>query len=104
DYELEFLRLFDREIRRLCTFQNLVNVSRGATEQVGIADAVEHEAPVLHIFWPAEYSREPALHREVYPLLSLKGEDRSRHHEACISALLARGLEGSLDIIGVSDF
>src|SRR5262245_27575951 len=72
DDQLKLLWLLYRKIGGLSAFQDLVDVGGGATDQVGIAHAVEHEPSVFHIFWPAVYCREPALYREVCDLSSLR--------------------------------
>src|SRR5262249_23685736 len=97
DDELELCRLLDWQVRGLCAFQDFVHVSCGAAIQVGIAHAVEHEAPIFHIFWPVVYRWQPALYRAVCNLLSLRNKDFVRQYEDCVSALLACGLKCSFD-------
>ena len=45
DDELEFRRLLDREVRRLCTFENLVHVRGGTAIHIGKAHSVAHKPP-----------------------------------------------------------
>src|SRR5882724_5499121 len=60
-----FFGCSNRDISRLCAFENLVYVSGGATVQIGNARAVGHKPPIFHKFWPGVYRREPALYREI---------------------------------------
>jgi hypothetical protein len=48
DGQLEFDRLLHREVGGLGALQNLVHVSGGAPEQVGLARAVGHQSPGAH--------------------------------------------------------
>jgi hypothetical protein len=53
DDELELLRLLHGQVSRLRARQNLVHIDGAPTVQVGIAWAVVHKPPVIHIFWSA---------------------------------------------------
>ena len=48
DDELELRRLFHWEIRRLCAFQDLIDVSGGATKQIEIAGTIVHQSASVH--------------------------------------------------------
>src|SRR5262249_45601554 len=52
DHQFKFCWLFDWKVSGLCTFQNLVNVSRGAARQVGKAWHIAYKPPIFHKFWP----------------------------------------------------
>ena len=61
DDQFKFCGLLHGQVSRLRALQNLVHIDGCPTVQVGIAWAVEHEPPVIHIFWSAIDRREPAL-------------------------------------------
>src|SRR6516165_9405971 len=61
DHQLELRRLLHRQIGGLSTFQNLVDIRSGATEQVVDVYAVAHKSPVFHKFCRVVYRRELTL-------------------------------------------
>src|SRR5262249_36111022 len=48
DHKFELGGLFDREFARHCSFNDFVNISRSATEQIGRAYTVTHQTSVPH--------------------------------------------------------
>src|SRR5262245_1255809 len=49
DHQLEFGRLFNRQIGGLCALEYLVDIGRGAAPALGSARPVGHEAASVHV-------------------------------------------------------
>src|SRR5262249_29963655 len=75
DDQLEFRGLLDREVGRLGTFKNLVNIHGGAPAQVGNVHAVKHKPPGFYKIALVVHDGEPLLFRKFYNLCSLRTED-----------------------------
>src|SRR5262245_9346630 len=61
DHQIEHQRLLDRQIGWFSAFQDLVDVRRGATEDVETVDPVAHEAACIDVLLRREYRWQPVL-------------------------------------------
>jgi hypothetical protein len=61
DHKFELRRLLHREVSGLGTFENLVDISGGAVEQVWEASAIGHKATCVNELSDAVHRREPML-------------------------------------------
>src|SRR5215831_237071 len=100
DNQLEFRRLFDRQIGGLCSLQDFVHVSGGAAVEIGQIHAVEHETASLHVLWSRVNCREPILTHILQNTCYLSIEDGAPKYDESFSTLVACGPECSLDILG----
>src|SRR4029077_15637079 len=100
DYELKLPWLLHRQVGGLGALENLINVGRGAAEEVGNTHAIGHKPSFFHIFGTVVHRWEPALCREVYNLFSVRKEDGGPQHQDCVSTPIACGAECSLNVLG----
>ena len=49
DDKLELRRLLNRQVGRLCAFEEFVNISRGAAREVGEAWPIAHQSTRVHM-------------------------------------------------------
>src|SRR5262249_21737084 len=66
DDEVEFDRLFHRQVGGVGALQNLMHVAGGLPEQVGQACAVGHQSPRTHVLAQLIHCRQPVLRHEVH--------------------------------------
>ena len=57
-HQLELHRLLDRQLARLCAFENLVDVGRGAAVIVLVGGLIRHQSARLHELDPFKDSRD----------------------------------------------
>jgi hypothetical protein len=77
--------------------RNPVHVSRGAAVEIGQVHAVRHKTASLHKLWLQVSCWEPSLNHILQNACSLSIEDSACKHDESVSALLACGLECSLN-------
>jgi hypothetical protein len=65
DHQLELGRLLDRQVRRLCTLEDLVHVDSGAPIQIRKVRSVGHKAAEIDIPLGGIHRRQPVLCRQV---------------------------------------
>src|SRR5262249_1536477 len=72
DYELDFHRLFYRDISRLRTLQNLHHIGASAAVVVGIVRRVGHQTSSVHSLGASIHRRHSVLSREIHDTLHVR--------------------------------
>src|SRR5262249_10594257 len=103
DDQLELRRLLHGQVGRLGTFQDLIDVGRGATEVVTDVDAVAHEAAGLRIFSRAVHGRQTALGGEALKARAIERKHRVRQYEQSLCTLSRHRGEGAVKLFRASD-
>src|SRR5262249_28440019 len=75
DHQVEFGRLLDRQVARLCALENLVDERRGATEEIEEVLAIAHQPTSLHVIALWEHGRQTVRKRKFSNTLALLQED-----------------------------
>jgi hypothetical protein len=75
DYELELGGLLDREVSGLGPFEDLIDIGRGAAEQVGRAWAVKHQTTSIHVVAVRVDRWEPIFYCKFHKCFSPRTED-----------------------------
>src|SRR5262249_55526371 len=76
DEGVEFCRLFDRQITRLCALQNIDDVLRGLLEVARNARAKTHQAAGLDVVARGVDRRQPAIGGEIDDGFSIDAQHR----------------------------
>src|SRR6266576_127194 len=92
-------RLFDRQVRRFRSLENLAYVDRGAPIQIRKIRSVGHEAASLDVAPGLEDSRQPMLCREIREASSLKLEYGCWPHDQSTRARLGHIREDPVEVL-----
>jgi len=99
DHQLEFRRLFDRKVGRLCSFKNFVD-HRGYTPlRLTLTRSIRHQATYADIVAPRVYRRQLILSCQLHDLFSIRSHQRMLRHRECGTKRLIGVFERALEFI-----
>src|SRR5262249_54172064 len=103
DDQLELRRLLHGQVARLGTFQDLIDVDRGATEVVANVGAVSHETAALCTCPARVHTRPTALGGDALTPRAIEGKHRVRQYEQSVCTLSRHRGEGMVKVFRASD-
>src|SRR5262245_53365938 len=102
DHQLEFGRLLDWKIGRLCAFEDLVDVAGGPVNQVGCICPIGDESASFHIFAKSLKRRQLVGECEVRNALSISERERVFDGNQRVGVLLSRCRECTIEVVRAS--
>src|SRR5512144_588596 len=94
DDEFKLLRLLHREISRLRSSENLVDIPRGATPRILTTRAVRYKTPVINKSTATIDCRQLVLSRKINYLLPAIYEEWVWSHQQCVGTVFGNGTQG----------
>src|SRR5215470_6652251 len=99
DYKFGFGRFLDRQVGRLCAFENLVDVRRSAPEIVREMLAIAHQSAGVYLLAEGKYRRHPMVACKFSDLLPLLNEECIGHDNDRPRVLPAHVRKSTLDLL-----
>ena len=103
DDQIKLGRLLDRQVARLCSAQNIVDVIGSTSEQVRKIRSIGHQTSRIDVLARAIDRRQPGAHSQNVDTNPVGNDERVANNIKCIRSTLD-GFEGGHDIFRFSNF
>src|SRR5262245_13646214 len=103
DDQFIFGRLLHRQIGRVGTFENFVDVGRRAAMKIVEVCSITHETARLHINLEPKYARQAVLERKLRQSRAPSNSERRCYVEKTLDTFLYHLRKDPVEILGIAD-